>query len=218
MGDHFLADQAARWLDGRVSRRAGSDISGDGPLARLDAPAWTAHPSLGSARHQLVGVRRVRVYGLPFVSFDYQHSLLPKEAVRKLLGLSPGQVEFHQCLILHVAAVTLLPPPTGTPTSAAPDAAAVHRLAATYREALLHAALAALGQLAPLSNPDELITASESEVRLFAHDFVTRDHDKDVRCLGAFLLPDLAGLDLYVLAVDYYGSTVAECLRFPARG
>ena len=79
-----------------------------------------------------------------------------------------------------------LPSPAATePCSVTPDAALVHHQAGVIRELRLRAALQALGQLQPLSDPDQLLSASEVEVRLFAHDLTHAHHDKDVRSLGA---------------------------------
>ena len=84
-------------------------------MMRMEAPVWAAHPSFGRLSHQMVGTRAVRVYDLPFMAFDYQHMLLPAEAVRALLKLPPGRLEYHQCLLLHVTATLLLPPPGPVP-------------------------------------------------------------------------------------------------------
>ena len=94
-GDCFLSDQAGEWLDAKVGRRAGSSESGHGAMMRMEAPVWAAHASFGRLSHQLVGTRVLRVYNLPFTSFDYQHMLLPAEFVRAHLNLAPGQLEYH---------------------------------------------------------------------------------------------------------------------------
>ena len=65
------------------------------------------------------------------------------------------------------------------------------------------------------ASPEEMLLPTEVEIRHFAHDFVTRDHDKDVRSFGALTPARLAGYALYTLSVDYYGRTRVDCLHFP---
>ena len=69
-GDHFLATQAASFLDKHGDRRAGADVSGKTAFARLEAPTWAAHSSWGKESHQLVGSRPMKVFDILFMFFS----------------------------------------------------------------------------------------------------------------------------------------------------
>ena len=43
-----------------------------------------------------MGTRLMKVFNIAFLAFDYQHQLLPEDAVRTALGLQAGETEMHQ--------------------------------------------------------------------------------------------------------------------------
>ena len=77
----------------------------------------------------------------------------------------------------------------------------MHKLACRLRTACALMASQALETLSTL-DPDVLVGPTEAEVRTFIHDFVTADHDKDIRSFGAFALDEFVGKDVYTLIVD----------------
>ena len=85
----------------------------------------------------------------------------------------------------------------------------VQALAAPMRGTLLVMAQQALRLLGP--TPD-LVSQAEGDARVFMHDFVWRDHNKDYRSLAACPLPELRDLLVNILRLDGQGNVVQEAL------
>ena len=63
--------------------------------------------------------------------------------------------------------------------------------------------MAALGTI---GDPDVQISSAEADLRIFIHDILHADHDKDVRTLAAFMLDELGDTTLHAWTMDYWGA------------
>ena len=57
------------------------------------------------------------------------------------------------------------------------------------------------------------IGKSEADLRVFAHDVLNLDHDKDYRCLAAFPPSLYEGHDLHIVRMDPHGSVTTEIIH-----
>ena len=60
--------------------------------------------------------------------------------------------------------------------------------------------------------PPDRMSQAEADIRIFVHDFLWRDHDKDYRALAALLLPELRRVQLHIVRVDFWGEASVETL------
>ena len=112
------------------------------------------------------------------------------------VGADP-EWELKQCLYQNVAGALLQ-----WETGSEPSMVAVQTLAHRLRAQMHTQALAARCALGP-GHPT--MSGAEADVRIFCHDMLFCEHDKDYRCFAAFPLPELATFALRVLRVHYYG-------------
>ena len=61
-----------------------------------------------------------------------------------------------------------------------------------------------------LGEPPDEIGRSEADVRIFIHDLIHLDHDKDYRCLAAFPSEFFADVGFNIIRMDPHGGVTTE--------
>ena len=117
-------------------------------------------------------------------------------------GPGAGTWEARQCLLLTVAAGWLSQKHGRLPTEEE-----VWHTAAAWRQEMCALAWDAEEALGPCP---QTLTQTEDDCRVFIHDLVYRDHDRDYRSLAAFVAQDLEEWAVVVLRVDFYGRLAGE--------
>lgn len=124
------------------------------------------------------GTSRLSYAGGDWTVYDYGDKLPIQQDLRTLLGpKTSGNTdhEIRQCLLLHCTAGCLM-----ARTGTAPKLKDLH--CATQRPRY-QAAKEALSAESRLGEPPDEMGRAEADVRVFAHDLIRYDHDKDYRCL-----------------------------------
>eukprot|EP00971_Amphidinium_carterae_P324535 6449746-Amphidinium_carterae.1 len=104
--------------------------------------------------------------------FDYGDKLPVSEGLAALSGWTQGALEEKQCMLINTAGAYLLAQKLD------PSLSEVLTLAQSWREELFERAQEAslnLGESPPL------ITGTEHDLRIFCHDALEYNHDKDFR-------------------------------------
>ena len=125
--------------------------------------------------------------------------LSPSFAASRLGRIAEGAsecVELMQCLVLHIAAAVLIAVEVIAPEL---DSEPLHSLAGALLLDMCQQAAEALTLLGEI--PDR-ITQAEADLRVFIHDLLYRDHDRDFRTLAAFP-PDVLRVFAVVVEVVF---------------
>jgi len=160
--------------------------------------------------NQGVGKGEFRYLGARWSVYDYGDELPISEGLVDMLDLDDIQCqkeEIRQCLYLHCTASYLLAKHGRIPSKEeVKEATKEVRLEAVWqaREAAYH-----LGAC-----PAE-VGKAEADVRVFAHDILHLDHDKDYRCLAAFPPSVFEGCTLHMVRMDPHGAVTTEIIRNP---
>lgn len=136
--------------------------------------------------------------------FDYGDRLPITESLRQLLEGSEnrkGQSEIRQCLLLHCTAGCL------GAAGATPSLSEVHEATSKVRLETAHQALGALHHLGEM--PEEM-GRSEADVRVFIHDSICFDHDKDYRSIAAFPPHLYEEYRFHIVRLDPQGTLTTE--------
>lgn len=161
--------------------------------------------------NQGVGRGEFRYLGTRWSVYDYGDELPISDGLVDLLDLEDIQCqkeEIRQCLYLHCTASYLLAKQGRIPTKEkVQEATKEVRMEAVWqaREAAYH-----LGAC-----PME-VGKAEADVRVFAHDILHLDHDKDYRCLAAFPPSLFEGCTLHMVRMDPHGAVTTEIIRNPS--
>jgi len=193
-GARELAEEARSVLE-KAGHQVGRE---DTPHAAwIGGPTWDRGKGYGTGRFQFVCGDET--YDWEYV--DYKDQLPATEGVASGLGLSVGEAETRQCLVLHPAAEALLwRQETWPPVK--PTLEDVQGLAKEFRQQLWNHGAEALGELGE-SAP--WIGSKEAEVRSYAHDCTRAHHDKDYRLYHAFTIDELQDYTLQCWRVNSYG-------------
>ena len=195
-----LAEQASSFLEQHLPPPEPSR-AGQRPEERasVGAVTWTGPGSPGRGTLEWLGMR--------WEMEDHRDRLqLDEELEHKLLGAAHApqepEMELRQCLFLNVAGALLR-----AGSRKMPKPAAIQDLAHRMRAQMHLQALEALQALGPA--PPHM-SAAEADLRVFCHDAVYRDHDKDYRALLAFPLEDLEPYALHVVRIDFHGQATVN--------
>ena len=207
-----LAAAAAACLDRHPSLKAGSaEPDGTDHRAKISALTWSA------SRDQVqysVGSGRLLLFNLAFTMLDVNDALMVTPALAELLNIHLGR-EIRQCVILHLALGLLLSGQPGDPDAMANLAATLAfqtRFINAAQDLRLALAQVAAAFLAHVGAVQEEASQTEIDCRVFAHDALTQNHDRDVRCIAAFLLTVLAGSVIALIRLDYYQAATLELI------
>ena len=139
--------------------------------------------------------------------WDYQEDVKMTEELSSLLKCPEPGVEKRQCVTLTMAAAA-----AWKQNGRRPTLAEVQELGQQMR---LEQTRLAIEAMVALGDAEEVVTAVEHEIRVFAHDLITPHHEKDFRALAVFPLSALASAKLVVFRADYRGGLVVESVVGP---
>ena len=184
-----LANEAADLLEQGGEVKAGS--------ARLQV-----HPAQWSGDGP--GRGAVDVDGHQWHFMDYKEEVYMTEELAGILRLSEPSLERRQCVTLSLAAA-LFRRRNGRWPSMKEAQEQAQRL--RLEQARLAAeAVSALGEA------EEMVAAVEHEARIYVHDLITANHEKDFRSLAMFPVQELQEARIVVLRADYMGGLVVESI------
>ena len=141
---------------------------------------------------------------------DYGDKLPISEKLEHIVGPAPSQTnpqEIRQCLMLHCTAGLMT-----THKGRYPTLQELHSEAQKHREEAAEQAAQALDHLGEM--PEEMGRA-EADVRVFVHDFLHYSHDKDYRCLAAFVPVSFEAVRFHVVRMDPQGELTVEDICGP---
>ena len=157
-----------------------------------------------------VGQASLKYRGNEWDVVNYGDKLPISKKLEDLLGPGPSQAapqEIRQCLILHCNAGLLASQRGGYP-----ELEALHQEASKCREEFAEQALQAMDHLGEM--PEEMGRA-EADVRVFVHDFLHYSHDKDYRCLAAFVPQCFEAVKFHIVRMDNQGELTVEDIYGP---
>ena len=171
-------------------------------VAALSSFSWTDGVGRGTFRYK----------GASWSVYDYGDQLPISVELMEILDLNDIQCqreEARQCLFLHCTAGVLL-----SREGAVPSVEHVQEATGEVRAETSIMARGAAYHLGPC--PAE-IGKSEADLRVFAHDILNLDHDKDYRCLAAFPPSLYEGHDMHIVRMDPHGSVTTEIIHHAGR-
>ena len=157
-----------------------------------------------------VGRAKLRYKNVEWDVVDYGDKLPISEKLEHIVGPAPSQTnpqEIRQCLMLHCTAGLMT-----THKGRYPTLQELHSEAQKHREEAAEQAAQALDHLGEM--PEEMGRA-EADVRVFVHDFLHYSHDKDYRCLAAFVPVSFEAVRFHVVRMDPQGELTVEDICGP---
>ena len=186
LGD--LADEAASILEKVSEPRAGS-----GKRCDVGEVHWE-----GCAPGKAV----VTIDGQAWSMYDFKEEVQMTEELAGLIGVVQPETEKRQCVTKVLAAGHLW-----SSTGQVPAMEAVEELAQQYRLEQARQAAEAEGIM---GHAEAKVSAIEHELRMYAHDILKANHDKDYRSLAVHPLEHYVNKRLVVMRVDYKGDLLPE--------
>ena len=182
-----LANEAADFLE------QGSDLKAGSSRLQVHPTQWSGEgPGQGS----------VEVDGLCWHFMDYKEEVFMTDELAGLLRLAEPSRERRQCVTLSLAAALFRRKEGRWPSMGEAQRQA--------QELRLEQARLATEVCAVLGEAEEMVAAVEHEARIYVHDLVTANHEKDFRSLAMFPVQELQEARIVVLRADYRGGLVVE--------
>ena len=184
-----LAAEAAEIL----SNMNGAHRAGESARLTVKETLWTqGEPGFGS----------FDLDGETWKTWDYQEEVPMTEELASLLQQVEPIEERRQCVTKTLAVGILW-----RRLHRRPSLAEVRTCA---QEVRLTQARLALEALAQMGVAEEFVTPVEHEIRMYAHDIMQPNHERDFRSLAVFPVEELQDVKVVVLRADYCGRLVVE--------
>ena len=187
-----LAKEASDLLEQLEGHKAGSS------QFQVHATTWDG---------QGPGHGGVTIDGQRWRLIDYKEEIPMTEELAGILQAADPTVEKRQCVTLTLAAGIHRHQTGSLPT--------FHQAVEKAKELRLEQARQAAEAGRTVGEPNEFVSAVEHETRVYIHDIVTPNHEKDFRSLAIFPLQDLADGRVIVLRADYQGQLIVEGITGP---
>ena len=149
------------------------------------------------------------IEGASWTVWDYREEVCMSEELAGMLQQPEEGVEKRQCVTKAIAAGIVWRTLARRPSPAEVEAKALEVRVEQTRQAL--EAQSVMGEAA------HKVAPIEAEIRVYTHDTIRANHDKDFRSLAVFPVQDLEDCKLIVIRADYKGDVVVETMTGPAR-
>ena len=188
-----MAAEATRILESRWEGRAGSALG-----IHVTDLVW--EPGLP-------GKAVATIEGASWTVWDYRKEVRMSEELAGMLQQPEEGTEKRQCVTKAIAAGIMWRALARQPTLEEVEAKSLDVRVEQTRQAL--EAQSVMGEAA------QKVAPIEAEIRVYTHDTVKANHDKDFRSLAVFPVQDLEDCKLVVIRADYKGDVVVETVTGP---
>ena len=188
-----MAAEATRILEAQWEGRAGSSTG-----VHVTDVVW--EPGLP-------GRAVATIEGASWVLWDYREEVHMSEELAGMLQQPEEGIEKRQCVTKAIAAGIMWRTLARQPTLREVEAKSLEVRVEQTRQAL--EAQSVMGEAA------HKVAPIEAEIRVYTHDTLKANHDKDFRSLAVFPVQDLEDCKLVVIRADYKGDVVVETVTGP---
>ena len=183
-----LAAEAADILEKVIGKKAGASVA-----VHVGDTTW--EPGCP-------GRAVATIQGTEWTVWDYREEVHMTEELAAILRQADEGVERRQCVVKTIAAGLVWRKLARQPSLAEAEDCA--------RAVRLEQARQALEAQAVMGEPDHRVAPIEAELRVYAHDILKANHDKDFRSHAVFPVVDMDECKLVVVRANYKGEVVAE--------
>ena len=183
-----MAEEATKLLETALGTKAGST----GSLQVMETVWEHGQPGKGTAI----------IEGEPWIMWDFKEEIPMGEELAALLEQAEAGVERRQCVTKTVAAGIVWRAKARRPT--------LEEVADKAAEIRLDQARQAVEAKAAMGEAEARVAPIEAEIRIYTHDMIRANHDKDFRSHAVFPTADLEDCKLVVIRADYKGDIVME--------
>ncbi|CAE6959396.1 unnamed protein product [Symbiodinium sp. CCMP2592] len=147
------------------------------------------------------------IEGATWTIWDYREEVRMSEELASMLQQPEEGAEKRQCVTKAIAAGIMWRQRARQPSPREVEEKAL--------ELRLEQTRLALEAQAVMGEPAQKVAPIEAEIRIYTHDTVRANHDKDFRSLAVFPLAELEDCKLVVIRADYKGDVVVETVTGP---
>eukprot|EP00435_Cladocopium_sp_Y103_P071083 s29_g36.t1 len=194
-----LMTEMATYGSGELANEAANLLEGDGD-AKAGSFRLYVHPAQWSGDGPGQGV--VEVDGQQWHFHDYKEEVPMTEELASLLKLPDPSREKRQCVTLSLAAGVFKRQHGRWPSLKEAQEGA--------QELRLEQARLAVEASVTIGQPEEVVSPVEHEARIYIHDLVTANHEKDFKSLAMFPVQSLQDARAVVLRAVYKGGLMVE--------